>query len=97
MRGTDDTEPRRRASDTALGTRLTVVEIEQHNHNRRFEEHLGASAKLHEDAQRLIGDLDKRADRQDIAMARLLAGLAVVMILGQILAPAIAKVLGLPT
>ena len=89
--------PRRRASDTALGTRLTVVEIEQRNQNRRFEEHIGASAKLHDDAQRLIGDLDKRADRQDIAMARLLAGLAVAMVIGQVVAPSIAKVLGLAT
>lgn len=73
------------------------MEIEQRNHNRRFEEHLAASAKLHEAAQELIGDLDKRADRADIAMARLLAGLAVVMVIGQILAPTVAKVLGLPT
>lgn len=76
---------------------MTVVEIEQRNHNRRFEEHLDASRRIHEDNQRLIGDLDKRADRQDIAMARLLAGLAVVMVIGQILAPSIAKVLGLAT
>lgn len=76
---------------------MAVVETEQRNLGRRFEEHLTASAKLHEDAQRLIGELDKRADRQDIAMARLLAGLAVVMVLGQILAPTIAQLLGLPT
>lgn len=93
----DERVPRRRASDTALGTRLTVVEVEQRNHNRRFEEHLAASAKLHDDAQRLIGDLDKRADRQDIAMARLFAGLAAAMVIGQIFAPSIARVLGLPT
>lgn len=88
--------PRRRASDTALGTRLTVVEIEQAHQERRFEEHLAASAKLHEAAQTLIADLDKRADRSDIAMARLLAGLSVIMVLGQILAPTIRQVLGLP-
>ena len=76
---------------------MTVVEIEQRNQERRFEEHLAASAKLHEAAQTLIADLDKRADRADIAMARLLAALAVVMIVGQVLAPAVAKVLGLPT
>ena len=93
----DERVPRRRASDTALGTRMTVVEIEQRNQNRRFEEHLGASAKLHDDAQRLIGDLDKRADRADIAMARLLAGLAVAMVVGQVFAPSVAKVLGLAT
>jgi len=75
---------------------VTVVEIEQRNHSRRFEEHITASARLHDDAQRLIGDLDKRADRQDIAMARLLAALAVLVVVGQILAPTIAKVLGLP-
>ena len=92
----DERIPSRRTSD-ALGTRMTVVEIEQRNHNRRFDEHLSASARLHDDAQRLIGDLDKRADRQDIAMARLLAGLSVVMVLGQIFGPAIAKAIGLPT
>lgn len=76
---------------------MTVVEIEQRNHNRRFEEHIRASARLHDDAQKLIGDLDKRADRQELAMARLLAGLAVVMVLGQVFAPSVAKVLGLAT
>lgn len=91
----DERLPRRRASDTAISTRVTVVEIEQGYQGRRFEEHLAASAKLHEAAQELIADLDKRADRQDITMARLLAVLTVVMIVGQILAPSIAKVLGL--
>ena len=73
------------------------MEIEQRNHSLRFEEHIRASARLHDDAQKLIGDLDKRADRQEIAMARLLAALAVVMVLGQILAPTIARMLGLPS
>jgi hypothetical protein len=76
---------------------MTVVEIELCNQERRFAEHLVVSSRLHEAVQALITDLDKRADRQDIAMARLLAGLAVVMVLGQILAPSIAKVLGLAT
>ena len=76
---------------------MTVVELEQRNHSRRFEDHLAVSARLHEDAQRLIDDLDKRADKQEIAMARLLAGLAVVMILGQVLAPTVAEALGLPS
>ena len=93
----DERLPRRRASDTALGTRLTIVEIEQRNHSLRFEEHIRASCRLHEAAQTLISDLDKRADRQDIAMARLLAGLSVMVVLGQILAPTVAKVLGLAT
>jgi len=91
----DEHPPRRRTSDTAFGTRLTVVEVEQRNYSRRFEEHLAASDRLHDSAQKLITDLDRRADRSDVAMARLLAGLSVVMVLGQIFGPSIAKALGL--
>src|SRR3990172_4812972 len=48
-RRVDEHLPRRRVSDTALGTRVAVVETEQRNHVRRFDEHCRVSAKLHED------------------------------------------------
>lgn len=86
------TRPDRRSE-----TRLTVIEVEQRNFGRRFDEHLVASGAIHADLQRLIGELDRRADRQDVMTARLLAGLAVLMVIGQVVAPAIARMIGLPT
>lgn len=54
---------------------------------RAFERHVGKSDEL-------IEKLDRRADQQDVAMARLLAGLAVLMFLGQVLAPIVLRALG---
>ncbi len=92
---TDERPPRRRTSDAPLGERITGVETLVNSWDQRWSEHLRTTERVHADLQKLIGDLDKRADRSEIAMARLLAGLAVVMVLGQILAPSIAAVLGL--
>lgn len=89
--------PHRRSSDKALGTRLTVVEVEQRNFLRRFDEHLLSSGELHRDAQRLISELDKRADRQDILMARIFAGLVLAGFLGQLFAPLIQRFLSIPS
>lgn len=80
----------RRLSDRPIPERMTVVEIEMRELARRFERHAAKSDEL-------IAKLDNRADRQDIAMARLLAGLAVLMFLGQVLAPFVGRLLGLPT
>ena len=55
------------------------------------------SAELHRDQWKLLNKLDQRADRQELQMARLFAGIAVVVFLGQILAPVITRFLGLPT
>lgn len=90
---TDERRPYRRPS--SLDQRVTVVEVEQRNLNRRFDEHMTASDRLHRDQSELVTKLDQRADRQDVLMARLLAGLAIAGFLGQLLAPIILKALGL--
>lgn len=81
-----DEQLRRRRTDTSLDRRVTVLEVEMRNHTR-------ASEALHRDQTELLAKLDQRADRQDIVMARLLAVLSVVMIIGQVLAPLITKLL----
>lgn len=82
---TDD-QLRRRRTDTSLDRRVTVLEVEMRNHTRTSE-------ALHRDQTELLAKLDARADRQDIVMARLLAVLSVVMIVGQVLAPLLTKLL----
>ena len=82
--------PHRRTSDAALGTRVTVIEVEMRNLGQRFERHAAKSDEL-------IAKLDARADKQDVVVARLLAGLAVLMFLGQVFAPFVGRLLGLPT
>lgn len=91
----DDLRPRR--SDASLGNRLTVVEVEMRGFGRRMDEHIADSARLHAEIGALIAKLDLRADRQDVQFARLLAGLSVVIVLAQFLAPVIMRTLGLPT
>lgn len=80
----------RRTSDVDHGTRLTVIEVQMENLGRRFERHVIKSDQL-------LEKLDQRADRQDIALARLLAGIAVLMFLGQLAAPVVLKLLGVQT
>lgn len=60
------------------------------NLGKRFERHVIKSDQL-------LEKLDQRADRSDIMFARLLAGLAVLMFLGQIAAPIVLKLIGVPT
>jgi len=83
-------DQRRRTADRAVGTRVTVVEVELTALARRFERHIDDNSKL-------IARLDDRADRQDIAMARLLAALSAVMVLANLLAPFLQRLVGLPT
>ena len=71
-----------------IGHRVTVLEVEMRTH-------LQASQRLHEDAQRLMDKMDARLDRQDTLTAKLLGGLAVAVVVGQILAPSIASLLGI--
>ena len=67
-----------------------MIEVEMASLARRFERHADDSANL-------IEKLDARADKQDIAMARLLAGLSVVIVLANLLSPYIQRLVGLPT
>jgi hypothetical protein len=69
---------------------VTVIEVELLNLGKRFERHTTKSDQL-------LEKLDQRADKQELVMARLLAGLAVLMFLGQVLAPVVGRLLGLPT
>lgn len=57
--------------------------------------HLRTSEQLHRDARDLLEKMDARLDRQEALAAKLLGGLAVAMFLGQVFAPALAKLLGL--
>lgn len=82
----DGRSPRQYLAPRQLGDRVTVLEVEMRNHMRTSE-------ALHKDQTELLTKLDARADRQDIVMARLLAVLSVVMIIGQVLAPLITKLL----
>jgi hypothetical protein len=90
-------EPQRRRADLALGTRMTVVEVEMRGLGRRMDEHIAESIRIHADLSRLIAKLDLRADRQDVQFARLLAGLSVVIVVAQFVAPILLRTLGLPT
>lgn len=87
---TDGSPDFRRLSDRPIPERMTVVEIEMRELARRFERHAAKSDEL-------IAKLDNRADRQDIAMARLLAGLAILMFVGQLAAPVVLRMIGVPT
>lgn len=82
--------PRRRNSDADDATRLTVLEVQMENLGKRFERHVVKSDQL-------LEKLDARADKQDVMIARLLAGLAVLMFLGQLAAPIVLKLLGVQT
>lgn len=62
--------------------------------DRRFADHLRVTERVHGDLQTLITKLDDRADKQDIRYARLTAALAVIVTLGQFLAPIILRALG---
>lgn len=90
-------EPQRRRADLALGTRVTVVEVEMRALARRMDEHIADGARLHSEMGQLIAKLDLRADRQDVQFARLLAGLSVVIVVAQFVAPIALRALGLPT
>lgn len=94
----DERVPRRRAADGApLGERVAGVETLVGTWDRRFEEHLRGTERVHRDLTDLITKLDERADKQDIRYARLTAALAVLMFVGQLLAPVILKTLGVST
>lgn len=67
-----------------------MLEVGYENLSLAFKEHV-------EKSDALIAKLDQRADKQDVAMARLLAGLAVLVFLGQIAAPVVLRILGVPT
>jgi len=69
---------------------MTVVEVELLNLGRRFQRHVDRT-------ETLLEKLDARMDRTDVLMARLLAGISVLIFLGQLLAPAVGRLLGLPT
>lgn len=84
----DGPQEYRRSSDHPVGERMTVVEIQLINLGKRFEEHVDKSDQL-------IEKLDNRADRQDIMLARLLAGVAIAMFLSQLLTPVILRSIGL--
>lgn len=91
---TDGVEP--------LATRVTVVEWRQAALERRFDEHLvneklaiEAQGKVNDALRALVTKLDERADRQDVLYARLLGGVAVLVTVGQILAPLVLRALGL--
>lgn len=83
--GDDRRAVRRRRADLPLAQRVTVVEVE-----------VDGLVTHAERSDRLIEKLDARADRQDIMLTRLLAGLAVLMFLGQLAAPVVLRLLGLP-
>jgi hypothetical protein len=94
----DERLPRRRAADSApLGERVAGVEILVSTWDRRLEEHLRSTERVHSDLQTLIQKLDERADRQDIRYARLTAALAAIVTLGQLLAPIILREFGVRT
>lgn len=97
-RSVDERLPRRRAADSApLGERVAGVEILVSTWDRRLEEHLRSTERVHSDLQTLIQKLDERADRQDIRYARLTAALAAIVTLGQLLAPIILREFGVRT
>lgn len=88
-------------SDGPLGARMTVVEMRQEAQERRFDEHLvseekalAAQTKVNEGQLTLIAKLDERMNRQDVLYARLLGGVAVLVTVGQILAPIIVRAIG---
>jgi len=69
----------------------------------RMDAHLADSARnrevasqQHQDALDLISKLDARADKTDLAFARLFAGIAIAIWLGQLAAPYILHALGAP-
>ena len=84
------TDERRRVSDLPLEIRVTVIETQLLALGGRFDAYASKS-------EQLIEKLDSRADRQDIMMARLLAGISVIMVLAQLLAPVLRRFFGLPT
>lgn len=93
----DEGFPRRRVADRApLAERLVGVETLVTTWDRRFEEHLRSTERVHRDLAELVTKLDERADKQDVRYARLTAALAVIVTLGQLLAPVILRALGVP-
>ena len=74
---------------TGMGDRVTTLEVELVNLGRRFERHVDSS-------DRLLEKLDARMDRNDIVVARLLAGISILVFLGQVFAPVVRRALGLP-
>ena len=86
----DGPQEYRRASDTPMETRMTVVEVELRHFAKLFEAHVTKSDQL-------LEKLDSRADHQDILMARIFAGLVLAGFVAQVIAPLIQRALGFPT
>ena len=80
----DGPDPHRRASDYPVDTRIAVLEVE-----------VRSLKKIADKTTQLIEKLDQRADKTDVNMARLLAGLAVLTVIGQIVAPFVLDLFGL--
>jgi hypothetical protein len=71
-----------------MSERMTVVEVQMQGLAKALERHVSRTEEL-------IGKLDLRADGQDLAIARLLAGIAVLMFIGQLAAPVILRAIGI--
>jgi hypothetical protein len=76
-------------SDIGLGTQVAVIASELKSLAKLVEKHV-------EQSDGDIDALDKRLDRQDRRMAYLAGAAAVLIFLGQILAPVVSSVLALP-
>lgn len=81
--------------DTAV--RLTRLEERHVALGERFDRHLADSARLHGEATSLIRKLDEQARRHELRTAQLFGGIAVLIFLGQLLAPIILRSLGVPS
>jgi len=81
---------RRRSADSPIGTRVTILEADMGHLIRTVELHVLTS-------DRMVRELDARANKQDIAMARLLTGLSVVIVLANLLSPFLQRLVGLPS
>jgi len=69
---------------------VAIIETDMRHLIRTVELHVVTS-------DRMVRELDARANKQDIAMARLLAALSAVMVLANLLAPFLQRLVGLPT
>jgi hypothetical protein len=76
-------------SDIGLGTQVAVIASELKSLAKLVEKHV-------EQSDGDIDALDKRLDRQDRRMAYLAGVAAVLIFLGQLLAPVVSHILALP-
>jgi hypothetical protein len=87
--------PRRRSSDQALGTRVTVVEEQLFALGQRFDRHLAAEREQLA-ALRLVDErLIQAIQELRIGQAKLFVGMAAAIFIAQLVAPVILARLGL--